>query len=88
LLNLNRRLFAIALVFAFAAQFLAAEGADYMAARFGGELDHAGKLAQLEGYLGRRGITLQVGDEFLPAGKVGGFNAVNGSVPHFNKYYN
>jgi hypothetical protein len=53
----------------------AAKGADFLPGRLGGELYDAGKLAQLEGYLGRRGITLNVGDEFLPAGRAGGFNA-------------
>lgn len=54
---------------------LAAKGTDFMAGRLGGELYDAGKLAQFEGYLGRRRVTLRVGDEFLPAGKAGGFNA-------------
>ncbi|MCX6901908.1 MAG: hypothetical protein NTW03_00190, partial [Verrucomicrobia bacterium] len=63
------------------AEFLAAKGVDFMAAgRLGGGLYDAGKLGQLEGYLGRRGVTLQVGDEFLPAGKVGGFNAAEGTL--------
>ena len=43
--------------------------------RLGGQLYDPKKLAQLEGYLGRRGVTLKVGDEFVPAGKAGGFAA-------------
>lgn len=67
-------------LFAGFARFVAAKGTDFMAGRLGGELYDAGKLAQLEGYLGRRGVTLQVGDEFLPVGKAGGFNAAEGTL--------
>ena len=50
---------------------------DFIEGRLGGALYDPVKLGRLEGYLGRRGITLQVGDEFLPLGKAGGFDAVN-----------
>ena len=53
----------------------AAKGTDFMTGRLGGELYDASKLAQPENYLSKRGVTLRVGDEFLPAGKAGGFNA-------------
>jgi YD repeat-containing protein len=45
------------------------------AGRLGGDLYGARKLTQLDGYLERRGFTLKVGDEYLPAGKAGGFGA-------------
>jgi len=50
-------------------------GADFLGdtGRLGGQLYDPKKLAQLEGYLGRRGVKLRVGDEFLPPGKAGGF---------------
>jgi hypothetical protein len=46
------------------------EGAPYGATR----------LAQLEAYLSRRGITLKVGDDFLDPTKVGGFDAGSGQM--------
>jgi len=46
--------------------------------RRGGKFYNAKKLTQLEGYLNRRGIELRVGDEFVPFGKAGGFNADQG----------
>jgi hypothetical protein len=43
--------------------------------RLDGQLYPAKKLEQLGSYLERRGITLKVGDEFLPPLKAGGFSA-------------
>ncbi|CAN7457579.1 hypothetical protein LJR232_002921 [Aquipseudomonas alcaligenes] len=45
--------------------------------RLGGKLYGSEKLAQLAAYLERRGISLKVGDEHLPPGYAGGFNAVD-----------
>ncbi|OSZ63596.1 hypothetical protein CAP40_17880 [Sphingomonas sp. IBVSS2] len=60
---------------------MAAKGTtDFIEGRLGGVLYDTTKLGRLEGYLGRRGVTLQVGDEFLPLGKAGGFDAVNGRL--------
>jgi RHS repeat-associated protein len=59
---------------------LAATETDFMAGRLGGELYSADKLKKLESYLDRRGFKLQIGDEFLPAGKAGGFNATERTV--------
>lgn len=42
--------------------------------RRGGDLYDTGKLAKLEDYLSRRGVTLKVGDEFVPHGMPGGFS--------------
>jgi hypothetical protein len=39
----------------------------------GGKPYSADKLRQLEGYLQRRGVTLKVGDEFVPPGAAGAF---------------
>lgn len=50
----------------------------YDVGRLGGELYSPKKLSQLEGYLSRRGIELRVGDEHVPFGKAGGFNADEG----------
>src|SRR2546423_1969445 len=47
-----------------------------MVGRLEGDLYDASRLSQLGNYLGRRGITLRVGNEFLPANKTGGFNAM------------
>jgi RHS repeat-associated protein len=58
----------------------AAESMDLMAGRLGGQVYDPAKLCQLEGYLARRNITLQVGDEFLPSGYAGGFDAVTGRL--------
>lgn len=58
-------------------RFAKRSGTDFLdgMGRRGGQLYDPNKLAQLEGYLGRRGVTLKVGDEFVPAGKEGGFGA-------------
>ena len=48
--------------------------------RLNGTLYDSKKLQQLENYLRRRGIELKVGDEFLPLGKAGGFNAETGTL--------
>ena len=50
-------------------------GTDYIddVGRLGGQIYSPEKLAQLEQYLARRGVTLKVGDEFLKQGKAGGF---------------
>ncbi|MBR6537597.1 MAG: hypothetical protein IKT67_10395, partial [Lachnospiraceae bacterium] len=48
--------------------------------RLNGTLYGSKKLQQLENYLGRRGIEVKVGDEFLPPGKAGGFNAETGKL--------
>lgn len=45
------------------------------AGRLGGQLYGEEKLAKLGAYLERRGIALQVGDEYLPPGYAGGFSA-------------
>ena len=43
--------------------------------RLNGQLYSPEKLTRLGSYLERRGISLRVGDEFLPAGYAGGFSA-------------
>ena len=48
---------------------------DNVAGRLGGELYDSSRLGKLGSYLERRGVTLKVGDEFLPPGKGGGFLA-------------
>ena len=48
--------------------------------RLGGTLYPPVKLGQLDGYLAKRGITLKVGDEHLPYGKAGGFDASRGEL--------
>lgn len=48
--------------------------------RLNGTLYDSKKLKQLESYLSKRGIELKVGDEFLPPGKAGGFDAVTGRL--------
>lgn len=48
--------------------------------RLGGELYGADKLRQLGSYLERRGITLKVGDDYLPEGVAGGFSAPERSL--------
>lgn len=48
--------------------------------RLNGTLYDPKKLKQLENYLSKRGIILKIGDEFLPPGKAGGFDAVSGTL--------
>ena len=48
--------------------------------RLGGTLYPPVKLGQLDGYLAKRGITRKVGDEHLPYGKAGGFDASRGEL--------
>uniref|UniRef100_UPI0027BA8A80 zincin-like metallopeptidase toxin domain-containing protein n=1 Tax=Acidovorax sp. TaxID=1872122 RepID=UPI0027BA8A80 len=48
--------------------------------RLGGALYPSTKLGQLDRYLAKRGITLKVGDEHLPYGKAGGFDASHGEL--------
>jgi hypothetical protein len=71
--------------------------------RLGGELYDTNKLSQLNGYLNRRGVELRVGDDYLPLGKGGGFDAEQGilylrdnptnyevwhELSHFRQYQN
>ena len=48
--------------------------------RLNGTLYGSKKLKQLEKYLGKRGIELKVGDEFLPQNMGGAFDPVNGVI--------
>jgi len=48
--------------------------------RLGGQRYGADKLSQLGAYLERRGITLKVGDEYLPDGAAAGFSASRKSL--------
>jgi Metallopeptidase toxin 4 len=50
------------------------------AGRLGGELYPASRLPVLERFLARRGITLQVGDEFVPAHAAGAFDSAGGRI--------
>jgi len=51
-------------------------GSDFLenTGRLGGELYDTDKLRQLDKYLARRGVTLKVGDQFVPAGRAGAFS--------------
>lgn len=51
-----------------------------MVGRLGGKLYPPEKLEQLKGYLDRRSIALQVGDEFVPRDKAAGFDAKGGRL--------
>ncbi|MEK4245261.1 zincin-like metallopeptidase toxin domain-containing protein [Psychrobacillus sp. FSL K6-2684] len=48
--------------------------------RLGGKYYSEKDLKLLGNYLGKRGVTLKVGDEFLPPGKGGGFNYNTGEL--------
>lgn len=51
-------------------------GSDFLenTGRLGGELYDTDTLRQLDKYLARRGVTLKVGDQFVPAGRAGAFS--------------
>jgi Metallopeptidase toxin 4 len=50
------------------------------AGRLGGKLYDTNKLGQLKRYLERRGVALQVGDEYVPLGKAGGFDSIQNKL--------
>ena len=57
----------------------AVRGMDFMSkvGSRGGKIYDPQKLEQLKGYFERRGITLEVGDQFVPVGKSGGFDGTH-----------